>query len=198
VDRQLLLHLLTHETKSPTMQEEWRAVVGFEGRYEVSNLGRVKSLKRKVAIRHGKTRTVRERIVAVCFRGYGGYPRLTLSKPNDLGGAVNSVSTTVHTLVLTAFVGPRPPGAQCRHLDGNPTNSKLGNLCWGTVKENAADRVRHASSAGSRNPKSKLREPEIARIRNTPASVTELAKLFGVAKSTISRARRGLAWQCVA
>lgn len=48
----------------------------------------------------------------------------------------------VHVLVLTVWVGPRPPGMQCRHLDGNKSNNRLENLVWGTPKENGEDNVR--------------------------------------------------------
>lgn len=53
----------------------------------------------------------------------------------------------VHRLVLFAFVGPRPPGMLCRHLDGNPSNNRLENLCWGTGQENEADKERHGRTA---------------------------------------------------
>jgi hypothetical protein len=49
----------------------------------------------------------------------------------------------VHHLVLEAFVGLCPEGQECRHLDGNPGNNRLGNLAWGTRLENMADRYRH-------------------------------------------------------
>lgn len=51
----------------------------------------------------------------------------------------------IHRLVLQAFVGPCPDGSECRHLDGNPRNNRLENLCWGTRKENTADSVRHGT-----------------------------------------------------
>jgi hypothetical protein len=51
----------------------------------------------------------------------------------------------VHRLVLDAFVGPRPAGMECRHLDGNPKNNRLDNLCWGTKTENRADSMRHGT-----------------------------------------------------
>lgn len=50
---------------------------------------------------------------------------------------------TVHRLVLEAFVGPRPDGMECRHLDGDPANNRLANLAWGSPVENASDRKRH-------------------------------------------------------
>lgn len=45
----------------------------------------------------------------------------------------------VHNLVLEAFVGPRPPGMECRHLDSNKLNNRLYNICWGTKSQNALD-----------------------------------------------------------
>jgi HNH endonuclease len=52
----------------------------------------------------------------------------------------------LHSLVLECFVGPRPPGMECRHLDGNPSNNALENLAWGTRSENRADQVRHGTA----------------------------------------------------
>jgi hypothetical protein len=52
----------------------------------------------------------------------------------------------VHHLVLELFVGPRPPGLVARHLDGNPHNNYVGNLAWGTVKENYEDARRHGTA----------------------------------------------------
>lgn len=49
----------------------------------------------------------------------------------------------IHTLVLTTFVGPCPPGVQCRHEDGNSLNNMLTNLSWGTPKKNCEDRSKH-------------------------------------------------------
>jgi hypothetical protein len=52
-------------------------------------------------------------------------------------------SRKVHTLVLEAFVGPRPDGMVTRHLDGDPSNNRLSNIAYGTPRENSLDRVRH-------------------------------------------------------
>lgn len=58
---------------------------------------------------------------------------------------------SVHQLVLEAFVGPCPPGMQCRHFpDRNPANNHLSNLQWGTPKQNAADRVIHGTNGNGR------------------------------------------------
>ncbi len=74
----------------------------------------------------------------------------------------------VHALVLEAFVGPCPPGMQCRHLDGNPRNNRLDNLCWGTPVEDAQDKRRHgtlASLAGKANGRARLTEEDVREIR---------------------------------
>lgn len=104
----------------------------------------------------------------------------------------------VHRLVLEAFVGPRPAGQQCRHLDGNPANNRLSNLCWGTPADNAADQVVHGTSpVGRKNPAAVLDEDKVRQIRRLLAEGTarsSAARLFGVSKSTINDIVRGRHW----
>jgi hypothetical protein len=57
-------------------------------------------------------------------------------------GAPSSRTVRIHQLVLLAFVGPKPPGMQTRHLDGDKTNNRLTNLVYGTPSENQRDNVR--------------------------------------------------------
>jgi len=62
---------------------------------------------------------------------------------------------SIHRLVLETFIGKRPKGMVCRHLDGNSCNNKLSNLKWGTQKENIADAFKHGrlnSMKGNKNP----------------------------------------------
>ena len=77
----------------------------------------------------------------------------------------------VHQLVLIAFVGPCPPGMECLHGDGDPTNNRLSNLKWGTHAENHADSVRHGTSRlmrgngiGEDHPGAKLTQAQVERI----------------------------------
>lgn len=72
-----------------------------------------------------------------------GYPRVTLK----VGGARHNY--LVHHLVLKAFVGPKPAGMECRHLNGNPADDRLENLKWGTPTENSYDTVRHGRHQGA-------------------------------------------------
>lgn len=75
----------------------------------------------------------------------------------------------IHRLVLETFVGPCPPGMECRHLDGNPANNRLDNLAWGTHSENSQDSIQHGTHSclrrGSANNRAKLTEDKVRVIR---------------------------------
>lgn len=129
--------------------ERWRPIPGYEGRYEASDQGRVRSVDRQVRTvsRCGAVgvRTLRGQIIAPQEHSQG-YRCLRL------GGA----SKLVHALVLLAFVGPRPDGMQGAHGDGNRTNNKLTNLRYATPLENHDDRRKHGTSgAGQANANSR-------------------------------------------
>lgn len=111
--------------------EIWKDIPGYEGQYQVSDFGHVKSLARRVKRSQGLY-NVSERILK------------SIQRP-DKYYVVHLPHGMVYTyqLVLLAFVGPCPEGQECRHLDGNCQNNRLDNLKWGTRSENARDRVRH-------------------------------------------------------
>lgn len=116
------------------MIERWLPVVGYEGLYEVSDQGRVRSLDRLVP--HGRGGTMRRRKGQVLKPGLSsaGYETVTLGKRGSHG---------IHVLMLTAFVGPCPPGHECRHLDDVRTHNRLPNLAWGTRSDNMKDMYRN-------------------------------------------------------
>jgi len=116
--------------------ENWRSVVGFEGSYEVSDLGRVRSLDRIIIRKDGMHVSLKGKILKHSHNPKG-YCQLILNPGNN--------NRKIHTLVLEAFVGPAPPGLECRHADGDKTNNRLNNLSWGTGSENTLDRVRHGN-----------------------------------------------------
>lgn len=107
----------------------------------------------------------------------------------------------VHALVLNAFVGPRPKGMQCRHLDGNPDNNHISNLVWGTARENQIDRRRHGThKEGEYHPGAKRKAKVILRIiaaLRSGAKQTEVAKEFKVHQGYISNIYRGKIWKCL-
>lgn len=120
-------------------QETWRPVVGAEGYYEVSDLGRVRSLDRLLTFPDGRSRRSPGRILKPWKSNRGGYPAVGIA----VDGKKRKVF--VHVLVLEAFVGPRPPGMACCHGDGNAENNCLANLRWDTYSSNNYDLVKHGS-----------------------------------------------------
>jgi hypothetical protein len=116
--------------------ERWLPVVGYESFYEVSDWGRVKSLERTVAHK-GSLRNLPERILKCTISYLSRKPYLIVCLYRD------GVQTTnkFHLLVLTAFVGERPPRMHCRHLNDDGCDARLANLQWGTPKQNVAGKV---------------------------------------------------------
>lgn len=108
------------------MQEVWRQIKGYEGAYEISSLGRVKSLK------SDKPLIMKPKVES------NGYLRISLYN-NKKGHSVS-----VHKLVAEAFLGRRPDGMQVNHIDGDKTNNKVDNLEYCTCSEN----IKHAYDAG--------------------------------------------------
>ena len=111
----------------------WKDIPGYEGLYQVSDNGTVRSCQVKRT--PGKKWTKRKAGTVKRSRfDKDGYYMITLSR--------DGVKTTfhIHELVCFAFRGPRPKGAVVRHLDHTKTNNNVANLLWGTPKENATDR----------------------------------------------------------
>lgn len=118
--------------------ERWRPVVGYEGLYEVSDLGRVRSLPRVEHWTRGFMRRRGGRVLAQILDSKG-YPKVNLS----LGGKVTQLA--VHRLVLLAFTGPQPDDTEACHWNGVPTDNRVANLRWDTRSANAADAIRHGT-----------------------------------------------------
>lgn len=167
-------------------EEIWKDIVGYIGCYQVSNWGRVQSLERKARLAGGHFRKVRSRILkpAISKTTSNGYPQVQLSREGK------TVSRDIHRLVLEAFIGPCPAGMECCHLDGDRTNCRLENLCWGTFSKNQKDRSAHGTSnQGERNNRAKLNESQVRSIRSMFASgkytQTRLGEIFGVTNSIV-------------
>lgn len=119
----------------PTKNEHWLPVVGYEGFYEVSDHGHVRSLDRFVERRQKGTMLYKGRQLRAAVTRW----RLLVVLHRD-----NKAKTCgVHRLVLEAFVGACPEGMECCHNDGDHTNNNLDNLRWDTHSNNVYDIVRH-------------------------------------------------------
>lgn len=119
--------------------EEWRPVVGYEGYYEVSNIGRVRSTTR--LDNRGRQKTGRVLRAGIAANGY-----LLVSLWRD--GVASS--RTVHSLVAEAFIGPRPQGMDVCHADGDRLNPVVTNLRYDTRAANLADARVHGTLSGLR------------------------------------------------
>ncbi len=136
------------------MQDEnWKSIVGWDGRYEVSDKGRVRSLCHK-----GKPR-ISPAILTIA-NDSRGYCAVSLCQDSKV------TRKLVHRVVLEAFVGPCPEGKECGHLNGNPLHNYLSNLAWVTKAENAAHRDMHGTtSRGEDRPLAVFTEVEVRAFR---------------------------------
>ena len=121
----------------PGSELYWRWVPGYEGYYQVSVFGNVRSVDRRVVHETGFVQNRRGKILNLVPLGTDGYLCVRLSKDG------HAVTRKVHQLVLEAFVGPRPPGYEARHLDGNNMDNRAPKLAWGTPKQNVQDTLCH-------------------------------------------------------
>lgn len=114
--------------------EEWRPIPGFERTYEISSLGRVRSIPRP---------GTRGGILKLPLDS-DGYPRMTLAQDGT------ATPMSVHRMVARVFIGPRPDGLEVRHLDGVANHCWVGNLTYGTGSQNILDAVRHGTHPEAR------------------------------------------------
>jgi hypothetical protein len=104
----------------------------------------------------------------------------------------------VHILVALAFIGPRPPKADVRHLYGNPLNNRLENLSYGSRAENIADSKRHGTfPVLEKRPGAKLTREDAIAIAKSTETAEALGKRYGIRPATIQQIRRGETWQSV-
>jgi len=120
-----------------------------------------------------------------------GYPKVNLYLDKKIRPAF------VHQLVLKAFRGPRSPGKQARHLDGDKLNNHISNLRWGTCSQNAQDRVRHGTcpllARGEKAPACKFSDEMIAearRLMKSGVTQVEVARRLGMSTAYVSLLHR--------
>lgn len=172
-----------------SIMEQWKDIKGFEGCYQVSNHGRIKSLHRKV--KWGKfKRTIPERIMARRISKSIGYDFVKLARHE--GGK----NYTVHRLVAYAFI-PNPENKpQINHIDCDRANNHIDNLEWVTPSENILHAIKMGNVlVGEKRHTSKLTSKQVLEIRSSNNISKILAKKFGVTRSNIDVIRRGETWK---
>jgi hypothetical protein len=177
-----------------SISEEWRPVVGYEGIYEISSIGRIRGITRTVEIRHwhgGKESRVVLGKVGNHRLDKDGYLSVLLSnRKRQL--------KKIHALVAEAFIGPRQDGMTVNHKDGNKANNSPGNLEY----LSASDNLRHAWATGLNCGRGEthhnaiLTESDVMEIRKERNNQTldELSDRFRVDRTAISSIQIGKSW----
>lgn len=163
------------------LPEEWRDVVGYEGLYQVSSYGRVKSLQlgKETIMKHTPDKD--------------GYRSIGLSKNGNPKGY------QVHRLVAIAFIENKDNKETVNHVDGNKANNNFDNLEWNTRSENMlhAYKTGLTNSIGENSGRAKLTESDVRCIRLSNCSHSELGKIYGVAGCTITCIKTRRTWRNV-
>lgn len=169
--------------------EMWARVDGYEGLYEVSDLGRIRRIGKAAQNGNGRGGGVRLGRILSTRVGRSGYPEAQLWRDGK------TQRVTVHRLVARAFLGACPPNHEVNHIDGKKDNPKASNLEYVTRAEN----VNHAYRTGLRQPTppTKLTPEQVRQIRSeaSQSSQRKLAQRFGVARRTIRSVIGGLSWK---
>lgn len=131
------------------MKENWREIPGYEGLYEVSDIGNVRSICRVVHYANGSTRTIQGKVLTKNLSN--GYHAVTLSRNNS------QKIFLVHRLVALLFLGSPKSNEVVNHKDGNKTNNAAINLEWCTQKENVRHAITHLGVNYNNHPKRVIR-----------------------------------------
>jgi hypothetical protein len=180
-----------------SLNEEWRDVCGFEGFYQVSSLGRVRSCDRNVMYTGSGTGSGlhfhKGRILKPSLNSRG-YLQVALSKLDF------PKSIKVHVLVARGFKGERPEGFGINHIDGDKLNNFVDNLEYCSVSANNAHSYAiglRESMTGENHHSSKLKAEDIPVIRDRLALghlPTAIASDYGVRYQSIMKIANGKSW----
>lgn len=164
----------------------WKPIPTFPG-YLASNTGQIRSPD------ISRVLTWKGKILRPGNSGRFGHKKVVLYRGK------RRVTTSVHRAVLMAFRGKPKKKMVARHLDGCPENNNIGNLRWGTMKQNSHDKIKHGYGFGERHGRAILTEKDVREIRRRyipyKVSFPKLAKEYGVHHSAIYSIIIGKTWK---
>lgn len=164
-------------------EEIWMDIPGYEGQYQASSYGRIRSLDRTLMYKPSRRRKA-----------------FTISKTGQLLKPISNKRTQyqsvflsgkridIHRLVTAAFYGPCPQGHEVLHRNGNRQDNRIENLAYGTHSENVRDTYRYGGK------QQKLAAEDVEAIRfglSTGLSMKELAGMYQISISNVSRIKAG-------
>lgn len=177
--------------------EIWKDIPGYEGYYQVSSIGRVKSLERKtesISPRHNRSHLIIKENIRVAHIKKLGYYEIRLQ--------VNKLRTnhSVHRLVAQAFIPNIENKEQVNHINGIKTDNRVENLEWATRSENVlhAFKIGLACRKGIKNSAAKLTETDVKEIKillKEGFSIRSLSEKFKVYHSTIQKIKYNHTWK---
>jgi hypothetical protein len=166
--------------------DTWKPVIGFEGFYEVTQNGELRSIKRQ----NSRNQRWMGGVAVKPITNNKGYLVVNLTKPGQ------RKQFTLHRIVLEAFVGICPIGYVGCHYDGNKENCSLKNLRWDTQKSNLSDAIRHGTlKCGEENNMSKLTDEIVIEIRTRKLTPTQAVREYGLSKSNAKRIVNMVTWK---
>jgi hypothetical protein len=174
------------------MKEIWKDIKNYEGLYQVSNLGRVRSLDR--VVKHGnRFRNDKGKILSVSVTPEG-YPQITLCRDNK------KHHVKIHRIVALTFMDKIDETYVVNHKDGNKKNNCLDNLEWVSYSRNVKHALENELSLqrGQTHDSAKLRDidiPTIKKLRNEyNLNLKTIALIYGVHRVTIGDIINGRTW----
>lgn len=166
--------------------EKWKPVVGHEGLYEVSSMGRVRSLPRELPSKNGSFRKWKGKVLKP-EETTKGYLRVVLT------GRGSNKHVSIHRTVCLAFHGPPPRSSfvVC-HNNGNNQDNRAENLRWDSQRSNAIDTITHGSGVN------KIDAADAAAIKSlvltSRFTYRQIGDWFGVTKESVSGIANGRTW----
>lgn len=182
-----------NKSKHQFTEEIWKDIKGQENRYQVSSLGRVRSLDRVTIDRIGRKRIWKGRLLSPC-KSSDGYLVICLKITG------RPKIHKVHRLVAIAFLGDFSEKLEVNHIDGDKTNNNYINLEWCTHSYN----MYHAHKMdlckckfGSQLSFAKLNEAKVKNIRDliSQYNYSQIARMYGVSSTTISDIVKRKTWR---
>lgn len=178
------------------MKEEWRDIKDFEGYYQVSNTGKVRSLSRVITYRDGRVCRFKEKILKICV-DKKGYCVVYLSMQSK------KFTRKVHRLVASSFLVNNESKPQINHIDCDKENNCADNLEWCNNSENQKHAFKNGlniAKKGSQKPNASIDETMAKKIKAElimRRGIKMTAEKFGVSKHVVSDISRGKTWRHV-